>query len=332
MNHLQGETVPAITVVSVFHNREGFVERSLQSLAKQTFGDIQYLIYNDGSTDNTLEELRKFEDYDKFTIIDQENIGFTNTLVKAFAQVRSKYIAIHASGDISLPERFEKQFQYMEGSPNCGLVGSKVRYWHNGRNSVGKIDAARLTGSRLYTAASPIDHCTFFLRNKGYREIGGYRKFFRFTQDFDLFLRMRRLYSVSVINEVLVNCNSYAMIEGVRTNPRKRILQKYYADFAIQCDASYCESGIDLLDEWGVDGPFFRRQSSFLAKRFIMSGVSLMRKGDLENACLNFSLAMKEGRFITRLVLKPILWCLGWHCRRHDAKSNLKVKDSMPIL
>ena len=93
---------PKISVLMSAYNAEKHIEEAVQSILDQSYKDFEFIIINDGSNDNTLEKLRAFANLDnRIRLIDQSNIGLTNSLVKMVELARGKYLARMDADDVS---------------------------------------------------------------------------------------------------------------------------------------------------------------------------------------------------------------------------------------
>src|SRR5690625_1367943 len=116
-----------VSIVTVFYNRANYVKASIESLLNQTYENIEIIAIDDGSTDNTLEKLKLFESDSRFKVISHSNIGFVRSIKKAIKYSNGEVIAVHGSGDISLPSRIEKQVDILIKKPHIGVVGCEVK-------------------------------------------------------------------------------------------------------------------------------------------------------------------------------------------------------------
>ena len=106
---------PLISVLLSVYNGERFIEQSIKSILAQTFLNFEFIIVNDGSTDNTLKVINKYKLIDKrIRVVNQENQGLTASLVTGVKIAGGVYIARQDVDDVSLPNRFEKQYKAME--------------------------------------------------------------------------------------------------------------------------------------------------------------------------------------------------------------------------
>jgi glycosyltransferase involved in cell wall biosynthesis len=112
-----------VSVIMPVYNSERFLEESISSILKQTHSDFEFIIINDGSTDNSLKIIKKFLKIDnRIILINKKNSGIVESLNEGIKISRGKYIARMDSDDYSLPKRIEQQINLME-ELNLDLCG-----------------------------------------------------------------------------------------------------------------------------------------------------------------------------------------------------------------
>jgi len=117
-------TTPLITVLMPAYNAAEYLNEAIESIINQTFTDFEFLIIDDGSSDNSIDIIKSYNDKRIRLIENGENIKLIATLNKGINLSRGKYIARMDSDDISFPERLQKQFEYMESHPDIGALGT----------------------------------------------------------------------------------------------------------------------------------------------------------------------------------------------------------------
>lgn len=120
---------PTISVIMPTYNRAAtMLPRAITSIVKQTYTDFEFIIIDDGSTDDTAQIVKKFAAQDKRIRFFQngQNRGIVYTLNRGLDLVRGKYIARIDDDDAALPKRFEKQIDFMEKNPQVAVVSSRV--------------------------------------------------------------------------------------------------------------------------------------------------------------------------------------------------------------
>ncbi len=123
--------IPKISVFMPAYNSEAFIAEAIESILNQTFKDFEFIIINDGSTDNTWNIIQKYaKQDDRIRAYSRcKNKGIVCTANEGFDLARGEYIARMDSDDVSLPERFEKQITYMDEHPDVGLLGAWTQYF-----------------------------------------------------------------------------------------------------------------------------------------------------------------------------------------------------------
>jgi glycosyltransferase involved in cell wall biosynthesis len=129
---------PVISVVLPVYNGEKYVAEAIDSILNQTFTDFELIIINDGSTDNSLQVLQECQKYDaRIRLISRENIGLVATLNEGLDLARGAWIARMDQDDIALPQRFEKQLQWL-AKTGADICGSWIAFFGNEKRPVRK--------------------------------------------------------------------------------------------------------------------------------------------------------------------------------------------------
>lgn len=143
-------------------------------------------------------------------------------------------------------------------------------------------------------------------RRSLYDRVGGYREFFKFSQDYDLWLRMSEHAEAEIIPEVLYIRRVFP--GGVGVDYRKRVPQAFLAAFAAECARMRLQKGLDPLDKYGTDAVFFRHRSRWLADRLASIALAAVEDKEVVEAYEITRLSVNE-----KLTLyNGLLWILLW--------------------
>jgi glycosyltransferase involved in cell wall biosynthesis len=192
-------------VMSVF-NGERFLVDAIESILTQTFTDFVLVVIDDGSTDNTGDILRESAHKDnRVSVVFQQNQGLTKSLISAINAFDSEFIARMDADDISAPDRIEKQVTFLEAHRECGLLGTSAMLVDGQRR---KLKEASLPLSNHAIRAqlkkrNVFVHGSVMMRRSTYQASGGYDPRFKYSQDFDLWLRMAKCAKVANLPESL---------------------------------------------------------------------------------------------------------------------------------
>ena len=138
------------------------------------------MLIDDGSTDQTTEIIESYTDSRITYISDGQNVGLTQRLNQGIEVARGEYIARHDDDDISAPQRFAAQVEFLESNQDCVGCGSRVAIIDVDGDVIGSkkfaLDHLALTDQNLLE--NQFIHGSLMLRKKELLAVGGYRPFF----------------------------------------------------------------------------------------------------------------------------------------------------------
>ena len=185
---------PRITVAMSVYNNEAFLAQAIESILAQSFGDFEYLIVNDGSTDGSPAIIDGFAARDpRIRAIHQENRGLVASLNRMIEEARAPLIARMDGDDIALPLRFERQVAFLDAYPDYGVVGVNTHDIDENGIIHRAFDFHPLDHDSFVAAlpdGPPLCHSSVTMRREAVRALGGYRKAYRHCEDYDLWLRL----------------------------------------------------------------------------------------------------------------------------------------------
>ena len=289
---------PSVSVICSWYNRPDYIADTLDGLLSQSLSSYEVIVINDGSPDPRVREILDSYDDQRLTVVHQENTGLTVALARAVEMARAPYIAVQDAGDVSLPQRLEKQLALLESNPDLVAVG----VWFE--NALVKEDHSRVPisthapeSSRFSQADAvrnnPLSHGEVMFRRGAYDKAGGYRALFARSQDRDLWLRMTDFGEIGMVPETLYDRRIFGE-EGIATSMAARSQQAAFAAFAVQCLEDRKQFGSDLLEEFGPHAGLFRKPSGKLAKQLAMFGIILALQDELPRARIYTALAIRE--------------------------------------
>lgn len=273
--HRPQTTKPLVSVVCAWYNRAAYLRDTLDSLLSQTYENFEIVLVNDGSTDPAVATI--LAEYaasnPNLRVITQKNQGFVIAIRNAIEQSTGDYIAVQGAGDVSMPERLARQVFVLEENPNlCGVACRRYRVTvggpANGSKSTSPEVPETVDLDYLMTRENPISHGEVMYRRAAYFSVGGYRPFFRFAQDIDLFIRMATLGSFKVLSDILYERRVF-FDDGIANNRNKIVLQRALHEFARQCARDRSDFGDDMLDSYGPAGALLAGRVRKPVSRFL---------------------------------------------------------------
>lgn len=198
---------PSISVIIPLYNSEDLIRETLSSLICQSYTDFEVILVDDYSTDNTLSVVEPFVSSTtiKFKLFRNTNEkGLSNTLNLGLTKATGKYIAYSDHDDLSLSDRFKKQFYFLEKHPEIGVCGAWMKEFNQGSN-IWRYPVEHDDLMALSLLQSPIANPTAMYRRELLQKHGiTYNKRYDFAQDFAFWLDMARVTRFQVIPEILV--------------------------------------------------------------------------------------------------------------------------------
>jgi hypothetical protein len=303
--------MPKVSICVAYYNRSEYVKQCIGSLLDQEYDDFEIIVVNDGSKDeNTQIELEKLA-CDKLKIIYQENTGFVGAMRNAIDHARGEYIAIQGAGDISLPTRIKAQADYLDNNSDIGLVSCRyenivVGGSNDGNTRIYKYPKTDITIEDILVGSNPFGHGEVMYRKSLYERVGGYRSFFRFAQDRDLWLRILPLTKAKILDEVHYQRCLFTK-DGIATNIEKLVLQRFLSVFARQCYYDRKEFGFDYVDKYGAQAGLYRKNSKLIRNFCSTKSLQLFYAGKEEEARRVLALSLTQGRSPSNLLVQILL-------------------------
>ena len=194
-----------ISVLLSVYNGEKWIYDSIQSVLNQTFTNFEFIIINDGSTDETKNIIEKFLVQDKrIRLINQPNLGLTPSLNNGLKIAKGKWIARIDCDDIALPERLERQYIYGEKTNAC-LIGCQSKIIDKNSKTINFVKVPTTHKKLVRNLKSQkkfFSHSSAFFKKEIVIREGGYRRALIKSQDYDLWLRLSEVGTICCINYI----------------------------------------------------------------------------------------------------------------------------------
>lgn len=117
---------PLVSIIISCYNHEKYITPCIESIMQQTYRNIELIVIDDGSSDNSASILEQLSKKYGFSFERQENMGLTRTLNKALNKANGKYIAPLGSDDILMLDKTEKQVAFLEQRQDIAVVGGSI--------------------------------------------------------------------------------------------------------------------------------------------------------------------------------------------------------------
>lgn len=199
-------SLPRVTVLMAVYNDERYLREAIDSILGQTFNDFEFLIINDGSTDNCVQIIKSYNDPRICLVHNDGNLGLTVSLNKGLELAQGEFVARMDADDISRTERLERQIRFMDTNPTVGVCGSWVRCFTAEGSKTWKLPkkTEEIRCWQFHTVG--VAHPSVMLRRKLFAENGlFYDPHCRYAQDYELWGRAIRHMDFANIQAVLLD-------------------------------------------------------------------------------------------------------------------------------
>ncbi len=218
-----------VSVIIPTYNRCDTVERSIRSVLEQTYSEIEVVVVDDGSTDNTEEIVKAIPD-NRIRYCRKENGGAGSARNEGVKCATTDIIAFHDSDDCWRADKLEKQMAYWEKYPEFSMVYCGYELHRENKVSI-KVPVDTKSGKlegdiflELLTH-NKIGAPTMLMRKPCFLAVGGFDSSLKCLEDWEFVLRFSKQYPIGFVNEILVDA---FQLEG-------SVSSNYARDYEVRC-------------------------------------------------------------------------------------------------
>jgi GT2 family glycosyltransferase len=178
---------PRISVVTPSYNQGEFIEQTIQSVLDQNYSNLEYVIIDGGSTDNSIDIIRKYERHLAFWVSEADR-GAADAIAKGFGRITGSIMAYLNSDDVYMPGALNAAAERFSGS-NADLVYGNAQWIDSQGSTIGERRQTPFNASGYLYGGFDLQQPTTFWKREIYQKVGGMDPSFHFTFDTDLFFR-----------------------------------------------------------------------------------------------------------------------------------------------
>ena len=202
-----------VSVLTPVYNTEKYVRQAIESILNQTFKDFEYIIVDDCSTDRTWEIVQEYAKRDSRIKLyrNEKNLYIAANRNVCLSKANGKYIVWQDADDISMPQRIEKQFKFMEEHPEVGIVGGYLQFFNDNsdKTTIRKYATDDKMLRKKIFRFSPVGQPGAMVRKKCLDEVGAYDPETPPAEDLDMSFRIGKNYKFANIPEVVVKYREF---------------------------------------------------------------------------------------------------------------------------
>lgn len=231
------------SVIIPLYNKAPYIAKSIESVLGQTYRDFEVIVIDDGSTDQSLEAAKAFENK-SITIISQPNSGVSTARNNGVKIAKHPYICFLDADDWWHPTFLEEMKRLITDFPDAGIYGSGYYIVKNGQERIAPIGVPQgfergiIDYCEVYakTLCMPLWTGAVIVPKNIFDEEGGFKSQLKLGEDFDLWIRIALKHKVILVNKPLAYYNQDVEVNnraiGSRFyKPEEHMLFSNYGDF-----------------------------------------------------------------------------------------------------
>lgn len=266
--------MPEVSIILPVYNGGPHLPKAINSILSQSFGGFELIIVNDGSTDNSEQVIRSFNDPRIVYIANERNSGLIFTLNKAIGIASGKYIARMDADDICHKERLSEQKRWLDEHPGTSVVASTIEFIDDNDQPAGQWATDRATVSATSIRKKlPHDNCIAHPSVMARAEIlktYRYKEYQKNIEDYDLWLRLQADGKVmEKIDKPLLLYRVHAQsVTGTQLKPGNFFLKHFH------CKRKYLYHRLSA----GKFNLFDARVSGYMLRDLVMSQLKNLKR------------------------------------------------------
>ncbi|MFA6160269.1 MAG: glycosyltransferase family 2 protein [Parcubacteria group bacterium] len=231
-----------ISIITPSYNQAEFIERTIQSVLAQNYPDLEYIVMDGGSTDGTVEILKKYSN--RIIWKSEKDCGQSDAINKGLKIATGDIVAYINSDDTYEPEALQKVADYFKKNQDAKWAYGKCKIINENDREIRKpITAYKNWLLRKYSYAKLlsenfISQPAVFWKREIHSELGFFNESEHFCMDYEFWLRIGRKYPAGVINDYLANFRYYSNSKSGSVNKKQfqdelRLAKKFGAGYPL---------------------------------------------------------------------------------------------------
>ncbi|MBX5495343.1 MAG: glycosyltransferase [Bryobacteraceae bacterium] len=296
---------PLVSIVTPTYNMAKYLEETIQSVLSQDYPHIEYLVMDAGSTDGTLEILRKYEG--RLRYVSEPDDGQADAVNKGIRQTRGEIVAFLNADDIYLPGAVRAAVEAFRENPESAVVYGQAYYTSQSGEIIRRYPTVDYDPDLFRTQCYICQPATF-IRRDVWDEMQGLNVRLHYALDYDLWIRISRRYPMTAIPQFVATSRMYADNKTIRLRRLGLteiigLLRQHFSYVPPHWIYAYCSTYLHKK----ADGFFIPDPATphcFLATAFVGSWIN---RGSLPRYWMDCARMIKPGLRILASKLIPAI-------------------------
>ena len=244
-----------VSIVTPSFNQARFLEATMQSVLTQDYPNIEYIVVDGGSADESADIIRKYESKLAWWVSEKDK-GQTDAINKGFARAKGEILAWLNSDDTYEPGAIQAAVKYLSDHPEAGMVYGDANFINEEGRIIGKFNAAQTDYRLLRQGYVHIPQQTMFFRADLWKQVGPLDPTFYFAMDYDLWTRIARIAPLHYTPQIWANFRLHSSGKTIVADDRcwPEMIRVHYRDgggfFSVIVAKHYIRKMIAPLWNW----------------------------------------------------------------------------------
>jgi glycosyltransferase involved in cell wall biosynthesis len=222
---------PLVSIITPSFNQARYIEATIQSVLTQDYPNIEYIIVDGGSTDETVEIIKKHEGRIAGWVSEKDK-GQTDAINKGFSRANGQILAWLNSDDTYEPGAISAAVKYLREHPEVGMVYGDCNFINETGRVIGKFGSAQTDYRLLRQGYAHIPQQTMFLRADLWKQVGPLDPSFYFAMDYDLWTRLAARTQLKYVPQTWANFRLHTTGKTIAADDRcwPEMVRVHYRD------------------------------------------------------------------------------------------------------
>jgi glycosyltransferase involved in cell wall biosynthesis len=210
---------PLVSIITPSYNQARFLERTIESVLSQDYPNFEYIIVDGGSTDDSLEIIKKYANQLTWWISEPDQ-GQTDAINKGFSHTRGEILAWLNSDDCYQPRAISQAVEALLAHPDAALVYGDANLIDEQGQIIGRFPSRQTNLQNILRGSVHIPQQTAFFWSRFWRQVGPLDPSFQFAMDYDLWVRLAKLAPLIYIPRLWANFRLHGQGKSVIMDDR----------------------------------------------------------------------------------------------------------------
>jgi len=209
-------SLPLVSIITPSYNQGCFIEETILSVKNQSYSNIEHIVIDGGSSDETVKILKKYTPQIKW--ISEPDNGQTHAINKGLHRCNGKYIAYLNSDDLYLPETIKTVVDFFSSHPDIDLVYGDIIHIDKKSHLINKYEPGIIDFEKYLSMPTYLPQPTVFFRRRVLEQTGDFDEKLHLAMDLDYWLRVFLVFNVAYIPEFLAQARMYSETKSQSVN------------------------------------------------------------------------------------------------------------------